>query len=169
MRPSTASMLRSQRCAVDDAAPYLPQDEKRQRSRDDHCSYRGMARIVQPEQQRHDGPQQPLISSCNGQSLIWVKSGRPKRVEKSRGRIICHAIPPFGIRGVQSGRTWFCELFRERAVADRSKLAEKDFWNHTPQEIRAVLGCGLEGLGSKAASQRLALDIDETTLSAHLS
>jgi Mg2+-importing ATPase len=44
----------------------------------------------------------------------------------------------------------------ERAVTDRSKLAEKDFWNHTPQEIRAVLGCGLEGLGSKEASQRLA-------------
>ena len=41
-------------------------------------------------------------------------------------------------------------------MADRSKLAEKDFWNHTPQEIRAALGCGLEGLGSKEASQRLA-------------
>ena len=54
-------------------------------------------------------------------------------------------------------------------MTDRSKLAEKDFWNHTPQEIRAVLGCGLEGLGSKEASQQLALDIDETTLSAHLS
>jgi hypothetical protein len=49
-------------------------------------------------------------------------------------------------------------------VADRSRLAEKDFWNHTPREIGAVLGCGLEGLGSKEASQRLALDIDETTL-----
>ena len=49
-------------------------------------------------------------------------------------------------------------------MADRSKLAEKDFWNHTPQEIRAVLGCGLEGLRSREASQRLALDIDETTL-----
>jgi len=38
-------------------------------------------------------------------------------------------------------------------VADRSKLAEKDFWNHTPQEIGAALGCGLEGLGGKEARQ----------------
>ncbi len=40
-------------------------------------------------------------------------------------------------------------------MADRSKLAEKDFWNHTPQEIGAALGCGLEGLGGKEARQRL--------------
>lgn len=40
-------------------------------------------------------------------------------------------------------------------MADGSKLAEKDFWNHTPQEICAALGCGLEGLGGKEARQRL--------------
>ena len=40
-------------------------------------------------------------------------------------------------------------------MADGSKLTEKDFWNHTPQEIGAALGCGLEGLGSQEAGQRL--------------
>jgi hypothetical protein len=40
-------------------------------------------------------------------------------------------------------------------VADGSKLAGKDFWNHTPREIGAALGCGLEGLASKEAGQRL--------------
>jgi hypothetical protein len=51
----------------DDAAPNLPQDEKRRRSRGHRSSYRSMARIVQPEQQRHDSPQRPLISNCNRQ------------------------------------------------------------------------------------------------------
>ena len=99
---------------------------------------------------------------------MWLKSEGRIRVDlgtaiTSRSRSIGHAFgihAAFQLDGMTSS---------ERAVADGSKLAEKDFWNHTPQEIRAVLGCGLEGLGSKAASQRLALDIDETTLSAHLS
>jgi hypothetical protein len=86
-----------------DAAPYLLQDEKRLRSRGHHGSYRGMARIVQPEQQRHDSPQRPLISSCSGRSLIWVKSGRPKRVDKSRGRINSCNPTIRHPRGVQSG------------------------------------------------------------------
>jgi hypothetical protein len=103
MRPSTASMLRSQRCAVAMLRLNLPPDEKRRRSRGRHCSYRGMARIVPPGQQRHDSPQRPLISNCNGQSLIWVKSGRPKRIDKSRGRIISCNPTIRHPRGVQSG------------------------------------------------------------------
>ena len=61
-------------------------------------------------------------------------------------------LNPSGIRGVRSG---LHETFRERAVADDSKLAEKNFWNQTPQEIRAALPCGLEGLSSGEARQRL--------------
>jgi Mg2+-importing ATPase len=45
--------------------------------------------------------------------------------------------------------------FRERAVADGSKLAEDSFWNLTPQEICAALGCGLQGLSTDEAMQRL--------------
>jgi Mg2+-importing ATPase len=43
----------------------------------------------------------------------------------------------------------------ERAVDDRSKLAENRFWNCTREEIGAALGCGLIGLGSDEAAQRL--------------
>jgi Mg2+-importing ATPase len=40
-------------------------------------------------------------------------------------------------------------------VADRSKLAENSFWNLTPQEICATLRCGLQGLSTEEATQRL--------------
>jgi P-type Mg2+ transporter len=40
-------------------------------------------------------------------------------------------------------------------VADDSKLAENSFWNLTPQEICAALRCGLQGLSSDEARQRL--------------
>jgi Mg2+-importing ATPase len=40
-------------------------------------------------------------------------------------------------------------------VADQVKPVENDFWNHTPQDIRAALRCGLEGLSSDEARQRL--------------
>jgi P-type Mg2+ transporter len=40
-------------------------------------------------------------------------------------------------------------------VADQVKPVENNFWNHTPQEIRATLRCGLEGLSSDEARQRL--------------
>ncbi|HEY5132011.1 MAG TPA: HAD-IC family P-type ATPase, partial [Bradyrhizobium sp.] len=40
-------------------------------------------------------------------------------------------------------------------MADDSKLAENSFWNLTPQEICAALRCGLQGLSSDEARQRL--------------
>jgi Mg2+-importing ATPase len=46
-------------------------------------------------------------------------------------------------------------IFRERAVADGSKLAEKNFWSETPQQICATLRCGPQGLSSDEARQRL--------------
>src|SRR3984893_7650819 len=46
-------------------------------------------------------------------------------------------------------------IFRERAVDDLTPV-EKNFWNETPQEIRAALACGLEGLSSDEAGQRRA-------------
>src|SRR6202795_1428314 len=45
-------------------------------------------------------------------------------------------------------------IFRERAVDDLTPV-ENNFWNQTPQEIRAALACGLEGLSSDEARQRL--------------
>jgi magnesium-transporting ATPase (P-type) len=94
------------------------------------------------------------ISGRHGRALMWVKSGGEIRVDsgtaiKSRSRSTGHA---FGIHAVFQ---LDCMTSSERAVPDGSKLAEKDFWNHTPQEICAALGCGLEGLGSKEARQRL--------------
>ena len=40
-------------------------------------------------------------------------------------------------------------------MADDSKLAENSFWKLTPQEICAALRCGLQGLSSDEARQRL--------------
>jgi len=40
-------------------------------------------------------------------------------------------------------------------VADPSKLAENGFWKSTPQEICATLHCGLQGLSTGEARQRL--------------
>jgi P-type Mg2+ transporter len=40
-------------------------------------------------------------------------------------------------------------------VADRSKLAENSFWNFTPQQTCATLGCGPEGLTTDEANARL--------------
>ncbi len=46
-------------------------------------------------------------------------------------------------------------IFRGLAVADRSKLAENSFWNLTPQQTCATLGCGPEGLTTDEATARL--------------
>jgi Cation transporter/ATPase, N-terminus len=76
-------------------------------------------------------------------------TGRLSTAIKSRSRSIGYAF------GIHAAFQLDCMTSSESAVADGSKLAEKDFWNHTPQEIGAALGCGLEGLGSKEAGQRL--------------
>jgi len=49
----------------------------------------------------------------------------------------------------------FAKHVRERAVDDLTPV-ESNFWNQTPQEIRAALACGLEGLSSDEARRRLA-------------
>jgi Mg2+-importing ATPase len=46
-------------------------------------------------------------------------------------------------------------MCRERAVADRSKIAETPFWNLTAEQTAAMLRCGLQGLDSEEASRRL--------------
>src|SRR5260370_19556311 len=76
-----------------------------------------------------------MISCRPGAPLMWVKWQRQKR-----------SMP-----------------ISERAVGDRSKLAENSFWNLAPETICATLRCGLEGLVRTRHRRRAAAAVTRPT------
>ena len=77
-------------------------------------------------------------------------SNAGEKRDQQRCRRISHAIEPSGIRGASFG---LHETFRERAVADRSKLAEKDFWTHALRNSRLAVGWKASRQGGQRAAR----------------